>query len=299
VFESGAEHFCFAPIIGNISKCNKNKGANYQKVTNIEKDDKFSVNSQSCISANCECVDNSSPCAVPFLQPRCSTIEEFAKTTEGHSLLQEFPLAYNIVAPHQSVTKEDSEKRSQSLIQPFQLRLGADESEHLSLSAKYANSESDRNQLYELVNNHCDQLKRLFNLVPQNEVNSPTNDTEQTSASFTNDVILNTTPEQEKDAKTQMVLDREHQEWQDEKNDTSMSGIKRTATKKSTSGGFVKVRDNNEESVVAALALCDKAGSFDSSLLSRTFTNPPEVDFLVAVRFIPDILMSLFSSCHS
>merc|ERR1711981_1026557 len=45
---------------------------------------------------------------------------------------------------------------------------------------------------------------------------------------------------------------------------------------------------HREESVVAALALCDKAGSFESSLLSRTFTNPLEVDFLVAVRFIPD-----------
>merc|ERR1712223_2356412 len=102
-------------------------------------------------------------------------------------------------------------------------RLGADETQHLSLATKYENSESERQKLYDLVNNHCDQLKRFFNLVPEDE---------------------NGTQVQENETENSMVLEGKNREWQ-VGNGTNMLGIKRGVVTKHSSGQLVKGGDNN------------------------------------------------------
>merc|ERR1711981_912938 len=266
-FESGAEHFCYAPI---IEKCDKNIGESHQNFSDTKRDDKFSVNSQYCISADCECIENSSPCEVSILQPRCSTI-----STECQSFSQEFPLAYNIVTPiNESYSSTSGEKqreiRSQSLIQPLQLlNLGSEEpQQNFSLSTKpqETNSESEKLRLYELVYNHCDQLKRFFNLVPaENEVNLKDENTEP-SPSFCNEFVSNATESQEDETISQMVLNRDHQEWQEAKKDTNMSGTKRGSVNNPVSGGSVKI--NNESEVSSNHSSSAANSPTDSSLWS-------------------------------
>ena len=270
-FESGAEHFCYAQ---NINHCDTNIGETYEKFnTSTNTDENFSANSHHSVLTDCECVEKSSTsCVVPFLQPRCSL-----QTAEGHSLQQEFPLAYNVIAPNVSLNcDESSEIRSQSLIQPLQIRLESDESQYLSLSNKCEKSESEKRKLFELVNNHCDQLKRFFNLVPEDE--------ELKSENAPN---------------ISMVLNSESRQWQEEGKELSMPGTKRSAVTKSASVRPDKVgNEGGNSSCILPNQSNVASDSIDSSLWS---TNEKALKSLAKLKLdIPRVnANSTSSSVHN